>query len=56
MKTLLILSLISSFSSLVYATDVPQLQCFKTEPFWGIATNENGLLSMSDPTSEYCPS
>lgn len=52
MKKLLILALISSFSGLVHALDIPTLACFGTEPFWGVSTDEKGLLSMSDPLTE----
>jgi uncharacterized membrane protein len=53
MKTLLTLVLVSTFSSLIHASDVPQLQCLGTEPFWGITTDANGTLSMSDPKRDY---
>ncbi|MBC7540047.1 MAG: hypothetical protein H7281_14585 [Bacteriovorax sp.] len=52
MKTLLTLVLLSTFSGLVHASEVPQLQCLGTEPFWGITTDANGTLSMSDPMSD----
>ena len=52
MKTILTLALISTFSTLVSAMDVPQLQCSGTEPFWGIKTDAKGFLSMSDPMAK----
>ncbi|MDD4974309.1 MAG: hypothetical protein PHY93_08145 [Bacteriovorax sp.] len=52
MKTFLVLALLSTFSSFVSASDVPQLQCFGTEPFWEIATDSQGFLSISGPLSD----
>jgi uncharacterized membrane protein len=52
MKTLLTIALVSVFSSLVSASTVPQVQCFGTEPFWGITTDSKGFLSINGPLSD----
>ena len=52
MKTLLILATIATLSALAQASDVPELRCFGTEPFWGLSTDSFGTLSMDDPATE----
>lgn len=52
MKTILALALFSALSSFAGANEVPVLQCFGTEPFWGVSTDAKGFLSMNDPMSD----
>ncbi|MDO9181993.1 MAG: hypothetical protein Q7U04_06275 [Bacteriovorax sp.] len=52
MKSLLALIFISTFSTLALASNIPQLQCFGTEPFWGIKTKSIGSLSFDDPRAQ----
>lgn len=53
MKLLAILSLFSILTLTgAAASEVPQLSCFGTEPFWGIQIDAKGFLSFSDPTMD----
>ena len=52
MKTIFAwLTLLCLISINAYASDVPQIQCSGTEPFWDISINEQGFLSLSDPSN-----
>ncbi|MFA6238377.1 MAG: hypothetical protein WC635_13675 [Bacteriovorax sp.] len=51
MKHLLALALFTSLSSLATAS-TPTLQCFGTEPFWGVSTNSKGLVTYDSPMTD----
>ena len=52
MRALLILTLVSFISASAQAALLPNLQCVGTEPFWGITTEDTGILTLNDPMSE----
>ena len=52
MKTLLALALFTTLSAAASASSVPVLSCAGTEPFWGISTDAEGVLSFSNPATD----
>jgi len=51
-KILTIVTLLSSFTTLANAGQVPVLECFGTEPFWSLSTDAKGFLSLNDLRSD----
>lgn len=51
-KILVLASLLSAFSAVANAGDVPVLACFGTEPFWALSTNASGSVSYGEMGSD----
>jgi uncharacterized membrane protein len=50
MRLLVILAIISSTS--LFASEIKPLQCFGTEPFWGVKIDNKGFVKLSSPADE----
>ena len=51
-KLLVLSALLSTLTSLASAGQVPVLECFGTEPFWGLSTDAKGFLSFGELGSD----
>lgn len=52
LKILALACLLSSFTSLASAAQIPKLECFGTEPFWSLSTDAKGFLSLKDLSAD----